>query len=98
MQLFAKINGAKKEKEDLVDEKGVGSSNEPGPTEHSATGGFTYPHLLFDTSINPFNLLICTLRSDFEGGRKKWFCKLGFFFRLQNYFSATLKIISKSAD
>ena len=38
MQLFAKINGAKKEKEDLVDEKGVGSSNEPGPTEHSATG------------------------------------------------------------
>ena len=39
MQLFAKINGAKKEKEDLVDEKGVGSSNEPGPTEQLGTGG-----------------------------------------------------------
>jgi hypothetical protein len=51
MQLFAKINGAKKEKEDLVDEKGVGSSNEPGPTEQLGTGVGIYPHLLFGTSI-----------------------------------------------
>ena len=53
MQLFAKINGAKKEKEDLVDEKGVGSSNVPGPTEQLGTGVGFYPHLLFDTSIKP---------------------------------------------
>ena len=45
MQLFAKINGAKKEKEDLVDEKGVGSSNEPGPTEQLGTGVLTVWHI-----------------------------------------------------
>ena len=51
MQLFAKINGAKKEKEDFVDEKGVGSSNEPGPTEQLVTGVGIYSFLLFGTSI-----------------------------------------------
>ena len=51
MQLFAKINGAKKEKEDLVDEKGVGSSNEPRPTEQLGTGG---GHL--SPLTRPFNI------------------------------------------
>ena len=50
MQLFAKINGAKKEKEDLVDEKGVGSSNEPGSAEQMGAVGIC-PHLLIGRFI-----------------------------------------------
>ena len=62
MQLFAKINGAKKEKEDLVDEKGVGSSNEPGSAEQMGAVGIC-PHLLIGRFIiNPIPIKRVRLR------------------------------------
>ena len=62
MQLFAKINGAKKEKEDLVDEKGVGSSVD---SEYLLTRVLTREYLFFDTfwhsSLLEFNLSLLTI-------------------------------------
>ena len=45
-----------------------------------------------------FSLLICALRSDFEGGRKVVLQPEKKNLSLQNHFSATLKITSKDAD
>ena len=51
MQLFAKINGAKKEKEDLVEEKGVGSSNESDLSEQLGQWGFIPTNYLAEPLI-----------------------------------------------